>query len=166
MHRRGTLTDPCALATFERSKLDLSEREAHVAAYALHVDLLRIRREDPVFSTPRPAGVDGAVLSASAFVLRFFTPDHREDRLLVVNLGHEVQRGSFAEPLLAPPPDADWRLQWSSDDAAYGGPGTAELFPDEWWRIPAEAAVVLMPGPRRPRRPLPATGRWSREPHV
>jgi maltooligosyltrehalose trehalohydrolase len=156
-HRRGALADPAALETFERCKLDPSERESHAAAYALHADLLRLRREDGVFSTPRPSGVDGAVLSASAFVLRFFTPDHREDRLLVVNFGSEIQRGSFAEPLLAPPPDADWRLRWSSESVAYGGPGTAEPFPDEWWHIAAESAMVLTPGPRRPRRRLPAS---------
>lgn len=164
-HRRGALDDPAALATFERCKLDLDERESHAAAYALHVDLLRLRREDAVFATPRTAGVDGAVLSTSAFVLRFFTPDHREDRLLIVNLGSEIQRGSFAEPLLAPPADLDWRLHWSSDDVKYGGPGTAELFPDEGWHIPAESALVLMPGPRRPRRPLPAVDHRSAEQH-
>jgi maltooligosyltrehalose trehalohydrolase len=164
-YRRGALDDPGALETFERCKLDLSERVSHAAAYALHVDLLRLRREDPVFSTPRPAGVDGAVLSASAFVLRFFTPDHREDRLLVVNLGPEIRRASFAEPLLAPPLDADWRLRWSSEEPAYGGPGTAEPFPDEWWHIAAESAMVLTPGPRRRRPPLPAIGGKSGEKH-
>ena len=151
--RRGGLPDPGALDTFERCRLDLSERQSHAAAYALHGDLLRIRREDAVFAAPRPNGVDGAVLSASAFVLRFFTADHRDDRLLVVNLGAELQHESFAEPLLAPPPGTDWQLRWSSEDAAYDGPGMAELFPDEWWHIPAESALVLIPGPARPRRP-------------
>ena len=154
--RRGGLPDPGALETFERCRLDFRERQSHAAAYALHADLLRIRREDAVFASPKPNGVDGAVLSASAFVLRFFTADHRDDRLLVVNLGAELQRGSLAEPLLAPPPGTDWQVRWSSEDAAYGGSGTAEIFPDEWWRIPAESALVLIPGPARPRRPLPA----------
>jgi maltooligosyltrehalose trehalohydrolase len=95
------------------------------------------------------------VLSASAFALRLFTPRHRDDRLLVVNLGGDLERASFAEPLLAPPPDTDWQLRWSSDDAAYGGPGIAEPFPDEWWHIPAESAMLLTPGPRRPRSPIP-----------
>jgi len=151
--RRGGLPDPGALETFEQCRLDLDERRSHAAAYALHADLLRIRREDPAFAAPQPNGVDGAVLSASAFVLRFFTADHREDRLLVVNLGAELQRESFAEPLLAPPPGTDWQIRWSSEDAAYDGPGMAELFPDEWWHIPAESALVLIPGPGRPLRP-------------
>jgi maltooligosyltrehalose trehalohydrolase len=152
--RQGLLSDPCALETFERSRLDLGERESHGEAYALHRDLLRIRRDEMRFA-PDSGGVDGAVLSAAAFILRFFTPDHRDDRVLVVNLGADLQRGSVAEPLLAPPPDSDWHLRWSSDDAVYGGPGIAELFPDEWWHIPAESAVLLAPGPRRPRPPSP-----------
>jgi maltooligosyltrehalose trehalohydrolase len=153
--RQGLLIDPCALETFERSRLDLGERESHREAYALHRDLLRIRRDEMRFDQRDSGGVDGAVLSAAAFILRFFTPDHRDDRVLVVNLGADLQRGSVAEPLLAPPPDSDWHLRWSSDDAVYGGPGIAELFPDEWWHIPAESAVLLAPGPRRPRPPSP-----------
>jgi maltooligosyltrehalose trehalohydrolase len=164
--RRGVLDDPGAPETFERCKLDRRERESHAAVYALHVDVLRLRREDAVFSSPRRGGVDGAVLSASAFALRFFTPDHRGDRLLVVNLGPAIERGSFAEPLLAPPADGDWSLQWSSDDVAYGGPGIAPPFPDEWWYIPAEAALVLTPGSRRSRRPLPAVRQRSAETHA
>ncbi|MGH9142944.1 MAG: malto-oligosyltrehalose trehalohydrolase [Vicinamibacterales bacterium] len=164
-HRSGGLPNPGALATFERCKLDLRERESHHASYALHIDLLRLRRSDPAFSKARPNGLDGAVLSPAAFGLRFFTPDHREDRLLIVNLGREIQRSSFAEPLLAPPAATDWRLEWSSDDARYGGPGTADMFPDDWWHVPAEAAVVLTPGPRRPRRPLPAIGQRRGETH-
>jgi maltooligosyltrehalose trehalohydrolase len=158
-HRRGGLPDPGAVETFEQCRLDLRERQSHAAAYALHADLLRIRREDAVFAAPRPNGVDGAVLSAAAFVLRFFSADHRDDRLLVVNLGADLRRGSFAEPLLAPPPETDWQLRWSSDDPAYGGPGTAETFPDEWWHIPAESALLLIPGPCRPRHPLPAVSK-------
>jgi maltooligosyltrehalose trehalohydrolase len=154
LHRRGVLPDPGAVETFERCKLDLRERESHGDAFALHRDLLRIRREEMGFGTPNHRGVDGAVLSASAFMLRFFTPRHCDDRLLVVNLGGDLARASFAEPLLAPPPDTDWQLRWSSDDAAYGGPGIAEPFPDERWHIPAESAMLLTPGSRRPRSPL------------
>jgi maltooligosyltrehalose trehalohydrolase len=157
--QRGGLADPGAPETFTRCKIDVRERQSHREAYALHRDLIHLRRGDAVFSRPRPGGVDGAVLSPSAFVLRFFSTVHRDDRLLVVNLGPAIERGSLAEPLIAPPADADWQLLWSSDDPAYGGPGVADLFPDEWWRIPAESAVVLVPGPCRPRPPLPAANR-------
>lgn len=165
--RRGEVADPSACATFERCKIDFRERESHAAAYALHVDLLRVRREDAAWSTPQPSGVDGAVLTASAFALRFFTPDHRDERLLVVNFGADIQRASFAEPLLAAPAlgppagkaDADWTLRWSSE-LSYGGSGIADPFPDDWWHIPGESALLFKPGPRRPHRPLPLVGRW------
>ena len=159
IERRGGLDDPGRVETFERCKLDLGERQSHAAAYALHCDLLRMRKHDAVLSTPRPGGVDGAVLSPAAFALRFFTPDHRDDRLLLVNLGGDLDRSSFAEPLLAPPADADWALHWSTEDPEYGGGGTPETFPDGWWHLPAESALLLTPGPRRPRRPLPRVGR-------
>ena len=153
--KRGTLADPGASETFERCKLKLRERTSHAAAYALHADLLRIRRQDIVFALPRPGGIDGAVLSSSAFVLRFLTPDHRDDRLLIVNLGGDLVRPSFAEPLLAPPSDTDWTMHWSSEEHAYGGNGTPDVFPDGWWHLPAESALLLTPGPRRPWRPIP-----------
>lgn len=46
---RPRLPDPGDPATFIRCKLDLVERESHRETYALHRDLLRLRREDPVF---------------------------------------------------------------------------------------------------------------------
>ena len=72
-----------------RSKLDPAERARHTEAYALHRDLPRLRRDDPVFSLQRPGGVDGAVLGVEAFVLRYFG-DGGDDRLLVVNLGGDL----------------------------------------------------------------------------
>jgi maltooligosyltrehalose trehalohydrolase len=156
---RDALADPGDLATFEHCKLDFSERETHAGAYALHTDLLRLRREDTAFSTQQPGGVDGAVLSPSAFALRFFTPDHLDDRILVVNLGRDLFRTSFAEPLLAPPRTADWDVRWSSEDPTYGGGGTPDTFPDGCWFVSAESALILAPGPRRKRQPLPLVRR-------
>ena len=54
--------------------------------YQLHKDLMALRRGDPVFSNPQPRGVDGAVLSTDAFLLRYFS-EVNGHRLLVVNLG-------------------------------------------------------------------------------
>ncbi|OLC43765.1 MAG: malto-oligosyltrehalose trehalohydrolase [Acidobacteria bacterium 13_1_40CM_65_14] len=159
--RRATLDDPGDPVTFERCKLDVRERETHAHAYALHADLLRLRRESAAFGEPRLGSVDGAVLSPSAFTLRFFTPDHSDDHVLVVNLGADLRRDSFAEPLLAPPVGTDWRLLWSSEDPVYGGGGMPEVFPDECWRIPGESAIVLSPGPRRQHRPWPKVRRTA-----
>jgi maltooligosyltrehalose trehalohydrolase len=160
--QKADLADPADRATFARCVLDLGEREAHAAAYALHQDLLRLRRDDAAFRAPRRGRVDGAVLSARAFVLRFFSDGHLDDRLLIVNLGHDLTRPSFAEPLMAPPTAAeDWTVRWSSENPAYGGRGTPAIWardyadraiPDagggDCYLFGGESAVVLSPCPR------------------
>ena len=63
-------------------------------------DLLRLRRDDPVFRAQRPGGLDGAVLGPAAFVLRYFAAaGHDEDRLLLVNLGADLPLSAAPEPL-------------------------------------------------------------------
>ncbi|HXG13439.1 MAG TPA: malto-oligosyltrehalose trehalohydrolase [Gemmataceae bacterium] len=141
---QARLPDPADMRTFERCKLDFAERQQHAEAYALHRDLLCLRREEPVFRAQRPRGVDGAVLGPHAFVLRYFGDD-RNDVLLVVNLGRDLHFDPAPEPLLAPPEGKQWKVRWSSEDIRYGGDGTAPLDTEENWRIPAEAAVVLVP---------------------
>jgi len=112
--------------TFARCKLDWSERESHAGDLALHRELLRLRR---------PAThVDGAVLGAHAFVLRF-TPE----RLLLVNLGDVLHLDVVPEPLLAPPPGRRWQLVWSSEPVAEVEDA------DGRWTLPAESAVVMEP---------------------
>ncbi|MDY3562363.1 malto-oligosyltrehalose trehalohydrolase [Gemmata sp. JC673] len=138
------IPDPADPKTFERSKLDPAERDSRPEWLALHTDLLKLRKTDPAF---RSAVVDGAVLSASAFVLRFFVPAGG-DRLLVVNLGRDLHLDPAPEPLLAPPDvDAHWHPIWSSEAPKYGGQGTAPLDTDDNWQIPGEAAVVLAARP-------------------
>jgi maltooligosyltrehalose trehalohydrolase len=140
--------NPAAISTFEKSKLNHAEVETHREMYLLHRDLLRLRREDPVISRQGAEGIDGAVLSSQCFVLRFFSPGFGNDRLLLVNLGVELQYNPAPEPLLGPPEDMRWEKLWSSEDAQYGGCGTAALDTQENWRIPGQAAVVLCPVPR------------------
>jgi maltooligosyltrehalose trehalohydrolase len=142
---RKCLIDPCSEHTFERSKVDFSELSKHQEWYNLHRDLLKLRQKDPVLSLQGEHGIDGAVLSESVFVLRYFSPGFRDDRLLVVNLGRELELNPSPEPLLAPPRSARWLELWSSDDARYGGCGTAPLDTNENWRIPGQAAVALYP---------------------
>jgi maltooligosyltrehalose trehalohydrolase len=129
--------------------LDFSEVEKHHEIYLLHRDLLRLRREDPVISRQGKDGFDGAVLSASAFVVRFFSPGYRDDRLLVVNLGMDLALNPAPEPLLGSPASTEWQVLWSTEDPRYGGCGTAPLDSDENWNIPARAAVVLQPARTR-----------------
>jgi maltooligosyltrehalose trehalohydrolase len=141
---RSRLSDPGDLGTFARCKLDFSEREQHAEAYALHRDLLRLRREDPVIGEHASHGIDGAVLGDAAFVLRFFGPRlaagppptaqlaplTSDDRLLVVNFGRAIRLDPAPEPLLAPPAGAEWTMIWTSDSPRYGGTGTPRLEAD------------------------------------
>ena len=142
------MPEPDDPATFERCKLDLAERATHAEAYALHGDLLAMRREDAVFASQGAHGIDGAVLGPDAFALRFFGSGGGDDRLLVVNLGADLPLPNLPEPLLAPPQDARWQIVWSSEDPRYGGSGAAPFDPDGPWRLPAQAALVLSPLPR------------------
>jgi maltooligosyltrehalose trehalohydrolase len=143
------LPEPADQQTFLSCKLDLSERGRNAQIYKLHCDLLRLRRDDPVFHAQRPRGVDGAVLAAQAFVLRIFAEQEEDDRLLIVNLGRDVHLNPAPEPLLAPPLGKQWCVRWSTEAIEYGGCGTPPPDSEENWRIPGEAAVVLISEPRR-----------------
>jgi maltooligosyltrehalose trehalohydrolase len=141
---RTKLPDPAAPETFERCKLDHAEREGHREVYELHRDLLRLRREDAVFSAQEPRALDGAVLGPAAFVLRYFGEDG-DDRLLVVNFGSDLNLNPAPEPLLAPPAGKVWQVAWSSEDYAYGGTGTPPVETKNNWGLPGETAVALAP---------------------
>jgi maltooligosyltrehalose trehalohydrolase len=134
--------DPGNPHTFEMAKLDFSEREKNAGLYQLHKDLIALRRADPVFSKPRAGSLDGAVLSADAFALRYFSKSSG-DRLVVVNLGTDLYLSPSPEPLLAPPFQKSWNVIWSSEDPKYGGLGTFPPDSEDNWRIPGNAAVVL-----------------------
>jgi maltooligosyltrehalose trehalohydrolase len=135
--------DPESPETFERSKLDPAERERHEACYSLHRDLLRLRREDPVFRAQGKGWLDGAVLGPEAFVLRFFG-EAAGDRLLLVNLGMDLDLEPVPEPLLAPLTGLCWEVLWSSEDPRYGGGGAPPPEDEEGcWRLPGQAAVVM-----------------------
>ncbi len=138
------LADPGDGQTFARCKLDFSERQKHREVYDLHRDLIRLRREDPVFRAPRKSSYDGAVLAERAFVLRYFG-GAEGDRLLVVNFGFELRLDPAPEPLLAPMQGTEWSVLWSSEDPLYGGYGTYKLDSEENWRLPGCAAVALKP---------------------
>ena len=142
------LTNPESERTFLRCKLNPDERQGHAELYELHRDLLRLRREDPVFSRPRRGGLDGAVLGPEAFVLRYFG-EQNQDRLLLVNLGLNLHLAPVSEPLLAPPEGHGWKVEWSSEDPRYGGCAIPPVETETTWKAPGQAAVVLVPRPEK-----------------
>jgi maltooligosyltrehalose trehalohydrolase len=105
-----------------------------------------VRREEGVFARQQPGALDGAVLAAEAFALRFRSEVAEEERLLVINFGADLVAGAFPEPLIAPPSRRHvWQVRWSSEDPAYGGTGAADVVTEEGWRIPGHSATVLAP---------------------
>jgi maltooligosyltrehalose trehalohydrolase len=127
---------------FRQCVLNFQEREQHAAIYSLHRDLLRLRREDPVFSRIRRGSFDGAVLGPEAFVLRFFGGD-AGDRLLIVNLGVDLHLSPAPEPLLAPPGGKQWQILLSTASVCYGGEGTGEITMRGNWLLPAHTVLAM-----------------------
>lgn len=142
------LADPGNPWTFESCKLDFSERERHRDWYALHRDLLRLRRSNDLLKSPTLDGFDGAVLSESSFLLRY-VGDGKRDWLLLVNLGADLCLDQSPEPLLAPPTDQQWKLLFSSEDPKYGGNGVYSPETADGWMIPGEAAVLMISAPAK-----------------
>jgi maltooligosyltrehalose trehalohydrolase len=135
------LDDPVAEDTFRRCVLDWRERERNVRSVALHRDLLRLRREDPVLRLQGAAGVF-ASSERDLAVVRLLGEDAADDRLIVVNLGPDA-KPPVSMPLIAPPDREGWRLLWSSEDPAYGGGGTpAEPFSADW-RFPGNSTLLF-----------------------
>lgn len=138
---KGELADPSSRETFEKSKLDWSECERNQSILDLHRDLLRLRREDPIFRLQDWSMIDGAVVGPEAFLLRWL-PEDEQDRLMCVNLGRDFEWRPTGEPLSAPPAGKEWRLLWSSEDFEYGGAGTPP-FDAKGWVLPGHTAIVL-----------------------
>ena len=136
------LANPSDPRTFEACKLDFRERETHRASYAFHRDLLALRRDDPAFSAQRGDLMHGACLKDQALLLRFFCD--AGDRLVVVNLGSDLELSPAPEPLLAPPAGRDWRLVLASEHVKYGGNGYRPPYRDGLWTLSAQSASVFV----------------------
>ncbi len=129
---------------FARCKLDFSERERNQQLYDLHIDLLKLRREDSRFRQQIPDGIDGAVLGSASFVLRYSSKEE-DDRLLLVNFGERQVLHPASEPLLAPPSDCTWEILWTSEAPRYGGADATVTANKEQWVLPTDTTVVLRP---------------------
>ncbi len=135
---------PSNLETFLKCKLNYLDRELHANAYNLHRDLLRLRRNDPVFNTPRLGGLDGAVIGPDAFIIRYFG-EEEDTRLLLINFGVDLCLSPAPEPLLAAPAGTQWEILWSSENPRYGGSGMPPLTTNQHWQVLGHSAVVLIP---------------------
>jgi maltooligosyltrehalose trehalohydrolase len=139
---QARLRDPSLAETFESSKLNHAERDDHRGTYELYRDLLAIRRNDPVIGAQRREAIDCAVLADHALLIRWFGGSEG-DRLLLLNLGPQVELRPAPEPLLAPVAGSEWSLTWSSDDPRYTGPGVIDVCRSILELLPAESAMLL-----------------------
>jgi maltooligosyltrehalose trehalohydrolase len=138
------IREPASEETFLACKLEWSEleqpRNANICNF--HKELLKLRREDPVFSKPGKGGVDGAVLGSEVFALRFFG-EGGDDRLVIVNLGLGAELRPWPEPLLGPAECREWKLIFTSESPCFGGCGTAPFEPEGNWLVPGHCTVVF-----------------------
>jgi maltooligosyltrehalose trehalohydrolase len=141
---QAQLAEPASRDSFERCKLDFSERASHAPIYRLHRDLLQLRRSDPGIRQRRTDLVHGSVLSDGALALRIFC--EAGHRLLITNLGSDLELRSPAEPLLAPPPGSGgWQVVWCSESVHYGGQGFGPIYVEGRYNVPARTTVLLAP---------------------
>src|SRR5438093_9163700 len=74
---------PYELETFNRCKLDWSERETNRALSDLHRDLIKLRHEDSRLRLQMECGSDGAVLGPHSFPLSYFAKQTDDTVLLL-----------------------------------------------------------------------------------
>ena len=60
----------------------------------------------------------------------------------------DLHIGVVAEPLLAPPPDRKWVVEFSSEHPRYNGVGRRPIDTDQFWILPSDTALVLASEPR------------------
>jgi maltooligosyltrehalose trehalohydrolase len=139
------LPEPGDRRTFEACRLDWSLVERQPEAWKFHRDLLRLRREDPAISRQDRGELVGSIVTSECLLLRW-DAGAEESRLLLVNLGRDLELRPTSEPLLAPPLGRQWRLLFSSEALEYGGGGTAELDVRRW-TVPGHTALLLRSAP-------------------
>ncbi|WDR05888.1 alpha-amylase family glycosyl hydrolase [Devosia rhodophyticola] len=137
------LPNPAARATFERSKLDWTEAERNIGMFGLHRDLIALRKREAAFFQHSGRRIDSAVIGDAALVVRYIMPDPSQERLLLLNLGRDLNIGVLAEPLLAPPDGLQWRVNWSSEHPDYDGAGRRQIDPAKFWVLPGDCALVF-----------------------
>jgi len=141
---REILPDPSGETTFLESKLQEPEDYHAAPEFLLIQDLLKLRREDPIFRMQDSSKVHGAVIGPAALALRYFG-ETDDCRLVVVNLGRDLYPTPNTEPLLAPPAGKDWAVLWFSEHPRYDGSGIPPLPPGGPWRAPGHSALILAP---------------------
>src|SRR6201988_1754706 len=83
------LPNPAAKSTFEKSKLNFEDLQAHQPVYLLHKDLIALRRSDPVINGRGRHFLEGAVYGPRLLILRYFGLESGDDCLMMINFGRD-----------------------------------------------------------------------------
>ncbi|MEX1021998.1 MAG: malto-oligosyltrehalose trehalohydrolase [Dehalococcoidia bacterium] len=117
---RERIPDPQARETFERSRLDWSERdrEPHASTLRLHRALLALRRDEPALRWSEGARQSAAAPDDASIVLRRDAAGGAA-MLLVARLDGAGHLGEGAADLLAPPAGTGWAPVLSTEDPPF-----------------------------------------------
>jgi maltooligosyltrehalose trehalohydrolase len=143
---RKRMPVPSDEAAFRSCQIDWADSEEGAFAWKLHLDLLRMRRDDPVLAhagTPDVTVVSSAPTS-TVLILRY--ERQRNERLILLNLG-TLSTLLMNDPLLAAPAGQAWSMTWCSEHVAYGGRGIAEDFGEGPWTLQPHCAWLLQNAP-------------------
>jgi maltooligosyltrehalose trehalohydrolase len=142
--RREQIPDPQAESTFLRSKLRWEERlePAGAGALAFHTELLRLRREDPVWSDQSASATKAFALGDD--IVGLLRANAEGERLLFCNIGDAI------ELQLSDPPGSGlgaWRVALCSAEKRFGGDGSEPALESQEGRLslalPASCATLL-----------------------
>ncbi len=135
------IADPSNPVTFTDCKLNFTERIKNKAHYKFYQDLISLRKNDEIFQNMQTIRMDGAVLGADSFLIRYFGDNHN-DRLILINFGIDQQLIPAPEPLLVAGDDFKWIILLSTHSVEYGGEGIVPLATSTW-EIPGHTALIL-----------------------
>jgi maltooligosyltrehalose trehalohydrolase len=138
-------TDAIGRVLFERCRLDHDFEPSADPTWRLFRDLTTLRRSDGALGQ-KYARLAGATLDDRVLALRFIGRVAHEDRLLIVNLGPDLDFACAPEPIVAPPALFAWTVSFCTEDPAYGGVGIARNDPPMKLVATGQSSTVFRPG--------------------
>jgi maltooligosyltrehalose trehalohydrolase len=146
---RESIPDPQAPETFQRSKLDWSERmnQPHAGIRRLYQELIALRRNNAALQVRDRSSFAVIAVAENAVALRR-TDLAGEAILLVVNFAGPLKLSLSGRTETQAPRDARWDLLLSTEEARFGGEEgeVVRLSGDGALELPGAGAVALRSG--------------------
>jgi len=125
---RERIPDPQAPETFERSKLDWSERDQmpHAGMLALHRALLHLRRTHPALRRRARGSFAVAAVGGNGLAMRR-TGDDGSALLLLASFGGELEMDLAAADETRAPDGLAWDVHLATEEGRFGGEMEGDL---------------------------------------